>query len=346
MQSLSEDPPLGLSPAEVAEEARARFTVQLNKQLQQKEARPRERALPVDEGRVGQALEAVIAEAQRIARIGVTVQVAVHGEHGGQGEHGEYTPIAASHDGEDLRGEGEADTQVLFVSPGGILVEVEQDVQSKDGMFKGRVDRAEFLPEGTRLVDYKSAVRDDLPERYARQLQMYAFMWNDSRGEWPVEADVVYSFIGTSHRVKIDPTTCREVAEEARHLVKRVLEEPSTERLGEPGDVCKVCEFRPWCKPFWSWQSGEKGTMQALSKSGVGFEGEITGIEEVSGHWRVVVGWRGHQIKIIAPTERFLQLARAQVGMRVRALDMPVKGQLFDLKASISPYSELFLVAP
>lgn len=326
MQSLSEDPPLGLSASEIADEARRRFMAQLDRQFQQKAARPRERGLPVDEGRVGQALEAVIAEAQRIVRTGVAVEAGKR-----------HMPSSGP-------SKLEEETEVLFVAPGGILVDVEQEVASADGFFKGRIDRVEYLPEGTRIVDYKSAVRDDLPERYERQLQMYALMWNDSKGEWPIEAELVYSFIGTSHRVRIDPAVCEAITDEARRVVKRVLGEREAERLGEPGEVCKVCEFRPWCKPFWTWQRTEKSVLQALGRSAVGFEGEIVSVDELGEHWKVVVRWRGHQIKIIAPKERFPQLSAAKAGMNLRALEMQVKGQLLDLRAHVSEYSELFLV--
>lgn len=67
-----------------------------------------------------------------------------------------------------------------------------------------------------RLIDYKSALRADLPERYERQLQLYALLWHETFGEWPAEAYIVYPFTGATHKVAVDPAICLQVGHEAR----------------------------------------------------------------------------------------------------------------------------------
>src|SRR5207245_5848574 len=117
---------------------------------------------------------------------------------------------------------------------------------------------------GARIIDYKSALRFDLPERYERQVQLYALMWHDTRGEWAAEAQVVYPLVPFVHNVVIDEATCRKVALESAELVDALHVSPAMESLASPGDVCQVCEFRPWCKPFWGWQAAEPSHSNAL----------------------------------------------------------------------------------
>jgi len=222
--------------------------------------------------------------------------------------------------------------------------EVEIPVASADGRYRGRVDRAEHLPHGTRLVDYKSAVRDDLPERYERQLQLYAYMWHDARGAWPVEALVVYPLTGAAYPVAVDPETCQHVADDAGDIVQRMETERAPSDLATPGDVCTACEFRPWCRPFWRWQSSEATDTAALDRARVGFEGRVTGIEVVDQHWKVLVQWRDATVRLVAPLERFPQLRRVQVGARLRVMDTRLHGLRRQPQVTVSELSELFIV--
>ncbi len=221
---------------------------------------------------------------------------------------------------------------------------VEIPVQSQDGLLAGRVDYAERLPTGIRLLDYKSALRDDLPERYERQLQLYALLWYETFGEWPAEAIVVYPFTGAMHRVSVDPETCQRVGDEARLLIKQLQEGLPAEQLATPGEVCTVCEFRPWCKPFWTWQAKHPNLSTALQDVALGFEGEIITLELKNYYWKVMVKWRDAEVRIVAPQERFPQLKKAHPGMRIRALDMRLHGQRYRPQAIVTESSEIFLV--
>jgi len=228
------------------------------------------------------------------------------------------------------------------LSEGSIMVEV--PVQSQDGLLAGRVDYAERLPTGIRLLDYKSALRDDLPERYERQLQLYALLWYETFGEWPEEAAVIYPFTGAMHRVSVDPETCRRVADEARMLINQLQEGLPAEQLATPGEVCTVCEFRPWCRPFWMWQAKHPNLSIALQQAVLGFEGEIITLELKDYYWKVLVRWRDVEVRIVAPQERFPQLKMACPGMHIRALDMRLQGQRYRPQAIVTERSELFLL--
>ena len=69
---------------------------------------------------------------------------------------------------------------------------VERPVTSRDQQFAGRVDKAVKDGQKLALYDFKSSMLSDVPERYARQLQMYTEMWEATTGERPSKAVLVY----------------------------------------------------------------------------------------------------------------------------------------------------------
>ena len=325
LQSLNERPLPSGSMEEAAEEARRRFQFELKIQEEQADQRPRERGLSRDQERASRAAEALVVEALRILGQGGPAHRPAHA--------GQHSPLVNASQG--------LEDAVASELP---RVEVEVPVQSKDSLFRGRVDRAEHRSDGTWLFDYKAALRGDLPERYVRQLQLYAFMWHDARGQWPVQARVLYPLAGRVHPVDIDPGLCQQVAAESVETVSRLQEVTRIEHLATPGDVCKVCEFRPWCEPFWRWHAQEPSPTIALENAVVGFEGQIRHIALENHRWRLRIAWRNAAIQLHAPEERLPQLANADVGTRVRVLDTALRGLRHHPKATITGLSELFLV--
>lgn len=321
VQSLAQDRPAsGASTEQVAEEARSRFRLELNRQLQEAAQRPRERALAHDASRIAAAEEAVIVEAIRIQ---ASPGPAFRRTGGGEGAGSAAAPLQRTLDGG---------------------IEVEVTVQSADGLFRGRIDRVEPVDGGYRLIDYKATLRSDLPARYERQLQLYALMWRDATGAWPVEALILYPLKGASHTVDITPALCEQAAAEAASLIAQVQNETSPARLAAPGDVCKVCDCRPWCQPFWDWQNQERSAVVALERGTLGFEGEIRRLESIDHFWRVTVAWRSGAVELAAPHERFPQLQQAQTGMKVRVLDAQLKGLRTQPKATVRDSTELFVI--
>lgn len=307
------------SPDEWAAEIRERFAEELRTQQAQAAKRPRERGLPQNEVRIHSATEALLS-ASHLARGTATRRRRF--------ELSEASPRPVDQE-HSLKGTSR--------------VEVEVPVKSRDGLFAGKVDRAEHGTEGTRLVDYKSALRDDLPGRYERQVQLYASMWRDTRGEYPTEATVVYPLVGTSHSVPVTPEICEQVAKEYSNIVASIEEQPAY-RLATPGDTCRICEFRPWCKPFWHWQARERSVPVALERARLGFEGIVEQIELVEHHWRLVVRWRDALVRIIAPAERFPQLGSVGKGSRLRVLEASLRGLRHRPTATITEYSEIFVL--
>jgi RecB family exonuclease len=323
LQSLAEHPIWSDNQSEIVDEAYRRFRHELALQEEQKDTRPREQLLPRDEERVHRALESVATEALRLAKQ-ISVGKVGYERRGTTDTNNTHVP--------EMQDLGEE------------KVMVEVPVKSQDGLLVGRVDYAERLQTGVRLLDYKSALRDDLPERYERQLQLYALMWYETFGEWPSEALVIYPFTGAMHRVSVDPEICQRVGDEARILIKQLEEGLPADQLATPGEVCTVCEFRPWCKPFWMWQAKHASLSVALQNAVLGIEGEIISLELKDFYWKVVVKWRDAEVRIVAPQERFPQLQRARHGMRIRALDMRLQGQRYRPQAIVTESSEIFLV--
>lgn len=326
LQSLTERPIISSVQDEIVDEASRRFHQALAMQEAQKSMRPREQMLTRNEERVQRALESVAVEALRLAKYFSEGKVVLKPKqpYADISNNGRFSPNIGRNEE---------------------LVMVEVPVRSQDGLLAGRIDYAEKLPNGgIRLLDYKSALRDDVPERYERQLQMYALLWYETFGEWPVEALVVYPLTGTVHKVGIDPATCQQVGQEAHLIAKRLQEGLRVEQLASPSTVCTVCEFRPWCRPFWRWQASNSIHSQALEHAVYGFEGTILILERKDSHWKIVVKWRDAEIRIVAPQERFPQLKDARPGMRIRALDMRLHGQRYRPQAIVSENSEIFLI--
>ena len=156
--------------------------------------------------------------------------------------------------------------------------------------------------------------------------------------------EVLYPLTASSHQVSVEPEICQQVATEATEIIIHLKGEPSLEKLATPGDICRVCDFRPWCQAFWRWQADETSLTQALEKAITGFEGEIRQITLANYYWRIAINWRNAEIQFNAPQERFPQLAKAQVGTLVRVLDTALRGLRHQPQAYVTSQSELFLV--
>ncbi len=327
IQHISESPLATKTTEQVIAAAVDKFTYELKVQRAKAMERPRELSLPWDNHRAERALEAAIAESIRIFQTGNFHEVKRHGLT----DNSETNVI-------EIRGK----IDLPFAHGNSIAVEV--PVHSLDGKFKGRVDRAEQTLNGTRLIDYKSALREDIPERYERQLQLYSFMWHDTYGDWPTEAKVHYPLSGASFNVDISPSICQQAALEAATLIAKLEADLSPSKLATPGDVCKVCDFRAWCRPFWALQAKEEKHLRALERAFAGFEGSIDSINLANHYWHISISWRNAKIKLTAPQERFPHLISARPGQTLRILDAKLRGQIYEPIAHISEYTEIFVL--
>jgi CRISPR/Cas system-associated exonuclease Cas4 (RecB family) len=326
ISSVSNQPIDGVSSEIIAAEVSRRFNSELELQKAQAAERPREACLLWDPVRVDRALEATIAEAIRIHRNLPT-------------QHEVGSSFSTRNSQLDLSNKTRDYVQVPIELPA-----FEVPVQSKDLLFRGRIDRAERIPEGTRLVDYKSAFRDDLPERYTHQIQLYAYLWYETTGEWPKEGQIFYPLKGTFYQVNVTEVICRQVVAEDVELIYKLQENKRHDHIAKPGDTCKVCDYRPWCQSFWIWQNSEKILIKAKEKAAIGFEGLLNSISLSDHYWRLMINWRGITIRLIVPQERFPHLTEAKTGQSLRFLDTPLKGALNQPTVQVFDNSEIFRI--
>ncbi len=305
LESLVSDPIAATGIADIAAQARRRFDVLLGAQMEAAQTRAREREQPIDGSRVEAAAEAVVAEAIRISRLGLAPRLPT-------------------------------------VSTTSVEVEVEVPVRSRDGLFEGVVDRAERDGGGVHLVDYKSATRDDLPDRYRRQIQLYAYLWHETRDEWPTSGRVVYSALGTTHPVDIEPTQCLAVAQQAQRLLEPI-EAVDADPAGQPGDACTVCEYRPWCVPFWQW-AGAGSLAERLDRGGLGIEATIEALHVGSGRIEVSMDWAGTPLSVSLDEDRFAHARALRSGDSVRLLDIRLRGLRSRPTLFLTAFTELWIV--
>jgi PD-(D/E)XK nuclease superfamily len=169
-------------------------------------------------------------------------------------------------------------------------------VESADGLIAGRIDRALATEHGTVLQDYKSGaifslqegdVRQIKPE-YAQQLRLYAALYFEATGTWPVRLELV-PLAGDPQEVSFSQEECLRLLERAKALLADVNQQLA--RVPEGWDAveaslatpsaaaCRFCSFRPACSPYLSterpaedreWPADVCGSFQSLIRLGNG----------------------------------------------------------------------------
>ncbi len=325
IESLAKYPPTGANLEQRIEETRHRFADKMTIQDAEKAAHPCEQWLPKDEHRLDLAFEHLLKEVLRLSAIPDISEV-------------DYVSI---NEEPNLPIQQE---QIEQETPLPVTIESEVSVQSQDGKFIGRIDLIEHLAEGVVLYDYKFAARNDLPDRYVRQIQFYALLFYETRGVWPIRAQIIYPLVNTTYDIDINPTVCQQVGQESESLLDTMQKTKALEQLATPGEVCQICEFRPWCNSFWNWQSREKVQIAALQRASLGFEGEVASISLKDGHWKMLIYWRQMTIRLVAPMERFLHLHFIHEGMHVRVIDTHVHGSPMYMQARVTDKSEIYFI--
>ena len=143
---------------------------------------------------------------------------------------------------------------------------LELSVAPQDGLVVGRIDAVLATPAGPVIRDYKSwAVLEttdsqlQLRQAYQAQVRLYAALYAESKGVWPVEAEVI-PVLGARQEVAIEPERSRALLGEARlglALVNQTIEELSEHEadlehaLAKPAPAtCAQCSFRPGCRAY------------------------------------------------------------------------------------------------
>jgi len=167
----------------------------------------------------------------------------------------------------------------------------EKRIRSRDGLVRGRIDLVRKMKTGTILCDFKSGrvfghsasgarrIRTD----HRHQLELYAALYEDSTGEWPVRIEI-YPVGSKPIPLEVVPSRCQDRLIEARSLLvstnaaiqasggnPRVLQR----RLAAPSSMsCRFCLYRPGCEPYWQHRGEDRDD---------GWPADIRGIVESCG---------------------------------------------------------------
>lgn len=141
----------------------------------------------------------------------------------------------------------------------------ELGVSTSDGLVRGRIDAVLPSSEGPVIRDYKSGAileavghSDVLKESYAMQLRLYAALYFETFGQWPVRLEVL-PVAGEAYVVSYSRTEAAGLvlqAKETLHRVNAVIAATAphdeTQRiLANPsGATCMFCSYRPGCLPY------------------------------------------------------------------------------------------------
>ncbi len=221
---------------------------------------------------------------------------------------------------------------------------LEKSVESKDHKFVGKVDKAVKDATGLTIFDYKSSMHNDLPERYSRQVQMYVEMWTATTGERPTKGVVVYPLLDKAFAIDVSPQATKKTLETCQNAIKTFGLNKSAEDLAKPGQVCSICEFKPWCEPFWNWVSS--GTLPGVQKqSRYGFQGEIKEVGRVQDFLKIKLAWHVRSIGVLLiPWGKLAHAQQLVPGQTIRVTGCELKGQVTSPLAQWATDAELFRV--
>lgn len=134
------------------------------------------------------------------------------------------------------------------------------------GKLVGKADRVVPEAAGVIVEDFKSGSifepgsqidqeEPQLKEDYRRQLLLYAALYHEETGMWPVAGRVV-ALDGGPLSQEIDPGIASETAEQALRLLETYNQSVATKSawdLGTPSPaVCAFCPYKGVCDPYWA----------------------------------------------------------------------------------------------
>ena len=159
-------------------------------------------------------------------------------------------------------------------------------LQSNDGLLGGFVDRIVQKSNGVEIVDYKSGFvternSNKIKEQYRIQLLLYAGLYFESYGVWPVRLTLT-NLIGSEYDVPMDSEESHALMEEARDKINEIntsiSDGAATEDFANPSPAaCMFCGYRPACRQYWKsrkqtpdWPYDVSGKVESLSILGNG----------------------------------------------------------------------------
>lgn len=131
---------------------------------------------------------------------------------------------------------------------------------SLDGQVGGYVDELKNCEDGTSVRDFKTGAiveqteeGQTIKEAYAVQLKLYAALFAETSGNFPVRLELV-PLQGQPVEVPFSPEECRQLLDTARNLLQTInLRVESEDYLGlsSPSPAnCGFCAYRPICPVY------------------------------------------------------------------------------------------------
>lgn len=136
----------------------------------------------------------------------------------------------------------------------------EHYVQGFDGKLRGRIDAVYLSEIGVEIIDYKTgSIYDEsasggvqLKEKHQRQLLLYAAIYHEATGQWPVRGHVV-PLTGPQATIEISVAQASHEATNALALLTQfndcVAKSASASLLTSPPleKICRYCAYRMIC---------------------------------------------------------------------------------------------------
>lgn len=185
-------------------------------------------------------------------------------------------------------------------------------LQAFGGRLRGRPDRIIKREDGVRVVDYKTGSiydeRDGKEGRsvrkdYVDQLLIYAAMYYDLEGVWPVGA-ILEPLGGSSLEIGINPEEAAQAAQKALDLLTEYNEMVEvgvqvSDFSAKTTEMCGLCSFKAFCERFWdmiepgdfedSWRHAQ-GAVRSIDRLASGYiqlDMEVVSGNIDRGLWRI-----------------------------------------------------------
>lgn len=140
----------------------------------------------------------------------------------------------------------------------------EERLSAFDGRLRGRLDKVFTNRDGVHLIDYKTgSIYDERSEGerqaikadYVNQLLIYAAMYHNERGVWPVSA-ILEPLEGSLEEITIYPEEAIQAARKALDFLSKYNKMIADGALisdfaAKTLEPCRLCSFKAFCEPFW-----------------------------------------------------------------------------------------------
>ena len=159
-------------------------------------------------------------------------------------------------------------------------IKAEEWMVTPDGKIGGQIDCLVETPEGVIIRDFKTGAifekKDEqsgealeLKEDYKLQLQLYAGIYFENKGQWPKALEVI-PMSGKTETIAVVPEECETLLRDAKAKLDKINEllaaaDAKTLAMPTPSS-CKYCGFRPTCDSYKSASGMNGGRLDAPDK--------------------------------------------------------------------------------